>query len=111
MLDVNVPPNQDTALIVDRIVATADGSTLVVERKPTPCRLHVPATPDQRRARRFLATARRIDRVVIELRGSVVSCTIIGQRIRRPFHAPVPLAVGLGLGELGVPLRLGGVAG
>ncbi len=109
MATPDIPAPAGMTLAVDDVIADTDGSTVVAHHGSMRYRLHLPALGDESRARRFLATTRRVDRAIIDIDGDVVACTAVGRRTRRPFQTPVPLAVGLGLGLLGVPLRVTGI--
>ena len=62
------------------------------------------AIPDVARARDWHATLRRVHRVDICVDPNRVSCTVKGLGHRLPVIRRVPLAVALGMGEIGDPL-------
>lgn len=101
---------QPTATVVVERLADEDGQTrLIGHQGARLVRAAVPAVADEAQARRYLATVRRIDRVVIHLAADATSCQAMGQRSRLPFTAPVRLPVALGLARLGVPTVLTGI--
>ncbi len=99
------------ALAVKQIHELSGASQLTIAGTRGPVTAVVPATPDERQARRWLATVRRIDRVVIHVENDLVKCRAIGHRSRLPFTSPIRLCVALGLGRLGVPLVVTGLDG
>ncbi len=97
------------AFAVQQIHELATSSQLTIAGLGGHATAAVPARPDERQARRWLATVRRIDRVVIHFGSDLVSCRVVGHRSRLPFSSPIRLSVALGLGRLNVPLLVTGL--
>jgi hypothetical protein len=80
-----------------RMVAGVEGSR---------CAVTVASEPDVEAAEGFLRGVRRVDAVEVSVSDGVVTCRVAGVGHRLPFRRRVPVAVGLGLGLLGVPVLL-----
>lgn len=88
--------------VVRVITRTPQGTLLRAEGPAGEQVVRVVSEPDDDGARRRLAAYRRIDRVEFHVSGDRVGAVIRGKRHRLPFAGPVPVAVALGLTELGI---------
>ncbi|MEM7342534.1 MAG: hypothetical protein AAF467_28110 [Actinomycetota bacterium] len=68
----------------------------------------VPAVPDLAAARRFANAVRSVSSVTITVSDHGTRCDVHGRSGRLPFVRHVPLRVGLGLAQLGVPTTITG---
>ncbi len=66
-------------------------------------RVTIPSRPDVDRARQWLGSVRRIAGVEIAVGARPTTARAWGCRHRLPFTSAIPVAVALGLTELGVP--------
>ncbi len=67
-------------------------------------RIAVDGVPDVERARAWYGTMRRVHQVDICVDDDRVRCTVQGLGHRHPVIRRVPLAVALGMGQIGDPL-------
>lgn len=109
MLEAEPTAPHSLTVTVNAIVDHDDGARLTGQSTIGDVAVVVPSKPDLSRARRWAASVRRVDRVEVRLDHGSVCCRARGQSSRLPFTQSVPLAIGLGLGLLGVPLIVTGV--
>lgn len=92
-----------TRVPIATVTAGTGATTVLAGSGSGSPRVTIPCCADVTRARRWLGSVRRIARVEIEAGERATTARAWGLRHRLPFSMPIPVAVALGLTELGVP--------